>query len=189
MSTSSASIRDVGRHAIRLNLARVAFEQFCLQGFARVTFDELATAAGVSRSTFLRHFRTKEDAVLFIFDPVGHVVASVLEDDTAGVGTERLRHAVHAAVTHVSDQTPELLAVMQLVTSTSELKAGLLAKQSLWLDDALPAAIAAMPGDDVTTEARLAAAFAGITVALRVWSTDADQTLTSIMERALVPLA
>jgi AcrR family transcriptional regulator len=189
MSTSSASIRDVGRHAIRLNLARVAFEQFCLQGFGRVTFDELAAAAGVSRSTFLRHFRTKEDAVLFVFDPIGRVVASALEDGDSPAGAGRLRAAVLAAAEHVARETPELPELMRLVTATPDLTAGLLAKQALWLEDALPAAVAASPGDEVTVEARVAAAFACLTVALRAWDPATGEPLASTVERALRPLA
>ncbi|WP_225858877.1 TetR family transcriptional regulator [Streptomyces albicerus] len=58
------STRDIARAAIRAELAQVAFELFRRQGFDKVTFDGLAKAAGVSRSTFLRYFGTKEDAVL-----------------------------------------------------------------------------------------------------------------------------
>lgn len=192
MAVQSASIRKVGRHAIRLNLARVAFDQFCLQGFSQVTFDELATAAGVSRSTFLRHFRTKEDAVLFVFDPVGRIVAAKLyeeaEAEAGATGTASLREAVRAAAGHISQETPELLDVMRLVEATPELREGLLAKQSLWIEDASPAAISTTSGDEVVTEARVAAVFACFTVALRAWGSTVDEPLMTIVDRALTAL-
>jgi AcrR family transcriptional regulator len=188
MTIANASIREVGRHAIRLNLARVAFEKFCLSGFAQVTFDELASAAGVSRSTFLRHFRTKEDAVLFVFDPVGEVVASAFERGGADAGVPGLRDALRAAATQLTRETPELRDVMELVAATPELTAGLLAKQSRWMADARPAAASLSP-DPVTAEAHLAAAFACFTVALLMWGTESEESLTDLLDRALVALA
>lgn len=180
MMSSGASIRDVGRHAIRLSLARVAFERFCLQGFGQVTFDELAAAAGVSRSTFLRHFRTKEDAVLFVFDPVGATVAARIEaGDEAGA-------AVRAAADLLVRDVPELHAVLELVRDTPELRAGLSAKREHWLATALPVALAAAPdADEVVVEARLAAALACLDVALRRWGSGDHAELGVLLDRAL----
>lgn len=69
MSAAPIGTREISRHAVRAELARVAFNRFCLTGFNQVTFADLSKAAGVSRSTFLRYFGTKEDVVLFVFDP------------------------------------------------------------------------------------------------------------------------
>ncbi len=186
MSMSGASIRDVGRHAIRLRLARVAFERFCLRGFGRVTFDELADAAGVSRSTFLRYFRTKEDAVLFVFDLVGETVAAAFGSDEGGEPGHRCRTAVRTAAAQLLRETPELQAVMDLIRSTPELQAGLLAKQALWWETALPVVLAATPDEDeAVVEARLASGLACLNVALRRWSSDSEDDLQAILDRAL----
>jgi AcrR family transcriptional regulator len=188
--TGNGTMREVGRHAIRLSLARVAFDQFCLQGFGRVTFDELAAAAGVSRSTFLRHFRTKEDAVLFVFDLVGESVASTLASQEGEKSSDRLEVAVRAAAAQLERDTPELLAVMELIEATPALRAGLFAKQSIWLDTALPNALASRPENDAALcEARLACGFACLTVALRQWSADGgNETLDSVLGRTLAAM-
>ena len=182
------SIRQVGRHAIRLSLARVAFEQFCLQGFSRVTFDELASSAGVSRSTFLRHFRTKEDAILFVFDLVGRTAGSALAAGDDQEPADRLPAAVRAAAEQLLRDTPELPAVMQLIQSTPELRAGLFAKQSEWIDEALAAVSSGPPGTDaLVLEVRLACGFACLIVALRRWSAEADvESLGSVLDRTLL---
>jgi AcrR family transcriptional regulator len=187
MSGPEMTVREVGRHAIRLSLARVAFTRFCLQGFARVTFDELATAAGVSRSTFLRHFRTKEDAVLFVFDPVGEVVAEALDAADGSPASNRLAEALQTAAAQLVRDTPELRDVMELIETTPELRVGLFAKQSAWIEAALPRALDADPdGDAVRGEARLAAGFACLIVALRRWSADdGGDSLESILARTL----
>ena len=64
----AANTREIARAAVRAELGQVAFELFLREGFDKVTIDDLAAAAGVSRSTFLRYFGTKEDAVLSAFE-------------------------------------------------------------------------------------------------------------------------
>jgi AcrR family transcriptional regulator len=156
-----------------------------------VTFDELATSAGVSRSTFLRHFRTKEDAVLFVFDLVGETVASALASSNVEEPRDRLPAAIQMAAEQLVRVTPELRAVMELIEATPELRSGLFAKLSFWLETALPSALASMPDHDPAFgEARLACGFACLTVALRRWSAaGASETLDAVLERTLAALS
>lgn len=49
--------------AARERLVRAAFELFHRDGFEQTTVDEIAVRAGVGRSTFFRHFPTKESVV------------------------------------------------------------------------------------------------------------------------------
>ncbi len=48
----------------RDRLVAAAFELFAGQGYDATTVDEIATRAGTGRSTFFRHFPTKDDVVL-----------------------------------------------------------------------------------------------------------------------------
>lgn len=48
----------------RDRLVAAAFELFAGQGYDATTVDEIATRAGAGRSTFFRHFPTKDDVVL-----------------------------------------------------------------------------------------------------------------------------
>src|ERR1700733_13743286 len=73
-----SATRQVARSAVRAELASVALQQFLSHGFERVTVSDLAAVAGVSRSTFLRYFDTKEDAVLGALDPKGELIAGAL---------------------------------------------------------------------------------------------------------------
>src|SRR6266700_3918991 len=114
--------RDIARAAIRAQLAQVAFDLFRRKGFDQVTVNDLAEAAGVSRSTFLRYFRTKEEAVLCAFDTQGEQVADALrarpadEDDWTA-----LRRALDTVIEQHRQDLAGALAMTRLVQETPAL--------------------------------------------------------------------
>lgn len=133
MSPPRTNTRDIARTAIRAELAQVAFGLFLRDGFDRVTVNDLAAAAGVSRSTFLRYFGSKEDAVLGAFDSQGEQVADALrgrtkdEDDWTA-----LRRALDTVVKPHREDPAGALAMTRLVRDTPALCARRLEKQSGW---------------------------------------------------------
>jgi AcrR family transcriptional regulator len=58
----------------RERLVRAAFDLFAGQGFEQTTVDQIAARAGVGRSTFFRHFPTKDSVV---FPDHGAILAAV----------------------------------------------------------------------------------------------------------------
>jgi AcrR family transcriptional regulator len=56
--------RAVARAAVEAELSLAAYELVLEKGYGNVTLDDMAAAGGVSRSTFLRYFRTKDQAIL-----------------------------------------------------------------------------------------------------------------------------
>ncbi|UCM88148.1 TetR family transcriptional regulator [Streptomyces marincola] len=174
MSAAPVGTREIGRHAVRAELARVAFNRFCLTGFDQVTFSDLAEAAGVSRSTFLRYFGTKEDVVLFVFDPVGDVIADALDADRADEDDwSRLRNALESAVTFLVRDVQHLVTILSLVDQTPALCARLREKQTEWR----PKIVArlretASPADEspVVANVRAAAALECLWIVLGQWS-------------------
>lgn len=56
----------------RVRLLAAALEQFSERGYATVSVDDIATAAGVSRMTFYRHFRGKGDIAGTMFEQNVH---------------------------------------------------------------------------------------------------------------------
>ena len=106
--------RDIARAAVRAELAQVAFELFRSEGFDKVTLDDLAAAAGVSRSTVLRYFGTKEDRK--VADALRARPAD--EDDWTA-----LRHALDAVIGRYHEDPAGALATTRLVYDTPSLRA------------------------------------------------------------------
>lgn len=74
ISTSAESLRERRRRQTTAEISEVALRLFDEQGFAGTTVDEIASAAGVSRATFFRYFRSKEEAALHeLVDLVGEM--------------------------------------------------------------------------------------------------------------------
>ncbi|MEZ0156732.1 TetR/AcrR family transcriptional regulator [Streptomyces althioticus] len=174
MCAASVGTREISRHAVRAELARVAFNRFCLTGFDQVTFADLAQAAGVSRSTFLRYFGTKEDVVLFVFDPVGDVITGALDADEVNEDDwDRLRNALEAAVTFLVRDVRELVTILGLVEETPALCARLREKQAAWQPEIvarLRGTASSAAGSSVIATVRAAAALECLWIVLGRWS-------------------
>ena len=57
-------LREQKKQKTQAALQRAALELVAAHGFDRVTIDDIAATAGVSRTTFYRYLSTKEDALL-----------------------------------------------------------------------------------------------------------------------------
>jgi AcrR family transcriptional regulator len=172
----------------------VAFELFRREGFDKVTLDDLAAAAGVSRSTFLRYFGTKEDAVIGAFDAHGNLVADALltrpadEDDWTA-----LRRALDTVIERYHQDPAGSLATTRLVQETPALCARQLEKQSRWRPT-LARALAerhGTSGEPTLAESVLAAAAIDcLSIAVDHWSaSDGHLDLVALLDEAFATLA
>ncbi|MDT0479824.1 TetR family transcriptional regulator [Streptomyces doebereineriae] len=185
--------RDIARAAVRAELAQVAFELFRREGFDKVTLDDLAAAAGVSRSTFLRYFGTKEDAVLGAFEGQDRKVADALrarpadEDDWTA-----LRRALDAVIGRYHEDPAGALATTRLVYDTPSLCARHLEKQHSWRP-ALAEALADRAGSDgpptIALTTRAGAALDCLNIALEYWTaSDGRLDLVTLLDEAFASL-
>lgn len=73
-SSPAESLRERRRRQTTAEISEVALRLFDERGFAGTTVDEIASAAGVSRATFFRYFRSKEEAALHdLVDLIGEM--------------------------------------------------------------------------------------------------------------------
>lgn len=178
MSTDPVSVRAVSRNAVREELARVAFNRFCATGFDTVTFADLAGATGVSRSTFLRYFANKEDVVLFVFDPVGDIVAEAIRADQERTDDwDALRQAFGQAIEVLVGDAQEVLAFLDLICATPALSAHFREKQFQWRDGIVRELLGgpAEPSAVVAATVRVAAAAEAFSFTLERWRESAGK--------------
>ncbi|MFI6639137.1 TetR family transcriptional regulator [Streptomyces sp. NPDC050504] len=193
-SASKGATRGIARAAVRAELAQVAFDLFRREGFDKVTLDDLASAAGVSRSTFLRYFRTKEDAVLGAFDAQGEKLAAALRDRPAAEDDwTALRQAMDCVLAPYREDPEHSLAMATLVQQTSSLCARRLEKQDGWRT-ALARSLAERSGSPgpgtLAQSVRAAAALDCLNVALDHWTaSDARSDLDALLDEAFAVLA
>jgi AcrR family transcriptional regulator len=69
----------LSKPSARERLARAAFDLFDEQGYERTTVDDIAGRAGLGRTTFFRHYKSKEDVIFPDHDRVLEQVAVRLQ--------------------------------------------------------------------------------------------------------------
>ena len=69
----------MSKPSARERLARAAFDLFDEQGYERTTVDDIAGRAGLGRTTFFRHYKSKEDVIFPDHDRVLEQVAVRLQ--------------------------------------------------------------------------------------------------------------
>ena len=194
MDATGTITRSIGRTAVREELARGAFVQFCRDGFDGVTLDDLAAAAGVSRSTFLRYFGSKEEVVLSTFDPLGDALVDALRARPAGEDDwAALRRALDPAVRQLTREPGEGFVLLRLVGRTPALCARLREKQAGWrprLVQVLSERAAPAPPSSVVLHARVAAAMECLMTALEHWvAAEGRPELGGLVDEAFGALA
>jgi AcrR family transcriptional regulator len=188
------STREIARSAVRIQLAQAAFALIAREGFNNVTVNDLAAETGVSRSTFLRYFNGKEDAVLSAFDAHGEQLAQALRDRPADEEDwTALRRAMDTVIDRYRQDPVSALAVTRLVQDTPALRARQLARRHSWLPG-VTHALAERAGRTglvpVAVAVKSAAALECLHVAIGYWTgSDGRLSLADLLDEAFAALA
>jgi AcrR family transcriptional regulator len=123
--------RAIARAAVRAELSLAAYELVVEKGYGNVTLDGMAAAGGVSRSTFLRYFPTKDDVILVALEAHVARMADALrarpreEDDWLA-----LRRAIESFIVPIYTRHPDgAHAFTRLVLFTRALSGARLEQQ------------------------------------------------------------
>ncbi|MEU1082692.1 TetR family transcriptional regulator [Streptomyces sp. NPDC005908] len=149
-------------------IADAAVSLFLERGFDRVSVNDIAAAAEISKPTLFRYFPTKEDLVLHRFKDHQGEAARVVRDRAPGEEPMTALHRHFRAgldrrdpVTGLNDH-PEVIAFHRLVFGTPSL-AGRLARYRLEDEEALADAL----GEGIEARLRAAQALAVLQVLAR----------------------
>lgn len=142
MDPNVPDLRERRRRETRHEIALAALDLFEQRGVAATTVDEIAKAAGVSASTFFRHFKTKEESILAADLEVESEIDAWLEaaapNDIDLAGMEAIYARAAARLVEASDETKtRVLRTRRLIVGDAHLRSAAMAL-------------------DVTTQCRLA---------------------------------
>ncbi|GLW07129.1 TetR family transcriptional regulator [Microtetraspora sp. NBRC 13810] len=110
------------RSPIRRRLAEAATALFDERGYDATTVDDIAARAGVSRSTFFRHYRSKEDVIFPEHDALLAKVAARLAASTADTAVVAVCDAVRIVLAHYVDDAEVSLQRYRLVGKVPALR-------------------------------------------------------------------
>ena len=168
------SIAERKRQLVRDQLGTVALRLVASQGYDETTVDQIVAAAGVSRRTFLRYFKSKEDVVV---ESVSDIDAAVVAELVARPARESAETAVRAAlavaVEELAQEPEKSLPLARLIFGTPALHRRVLEHQSV-LQEELAAVLAQREGLDAEKDLGPAlvagVALTAFHVALQAWA-------------------
>jgi len=173
-STETLGLRERTRRAVRAEIADAALRLFVERGFDETTVDDVVAAVGVSRRSFFRYFRSKEDVVLGFLDDVGVAICAGLAarpvEEPPWVA---LRRALDEVIVAYDGDANWILALHRLIYETPSLRARHLDKQDRWhrlLTAELAARAGVDPDKDLGPRVLASTAMAALDVAISAWA-------------------
>ncbi|ABW13967.1 transcriptional regulator, TetR family [Parafrankia sp. EAN1pec] len=189
-ASGELGLRERTRRAVRAELVSVAMDLFARKGYDTTTIDEIAAAAGMSRSTFFRYFTSKEDVVLGHLSTLGRLLVDALAKRPADEDAwTALRRAFDVLLDYHAGDPQGTLGLRLMIDGSPELRARNLEKQCRWHDPLIPhiadrlGPTSTEAGIDARPEAIIGAALACLEAANRAWrATDGQAPLDKVLD-------
>lgn len=174
-------LRERRRRETRLDINRAALDLFEERGVAATTVDEIAKSAGVSPSTFFRHFKTKEESILALdLDVETEIEEWLRESDPGDIDLAGIEAIYERAGLHLVDASEDIknrvLRTRRLINGDPHLRATAIALDATSLCRLTEAVVQKLDGRESVTFARLLVESAGMTlrIAFDEWATRID---------------
>ncbi len=170
--TDAMDVRDRRHAATRDALLESAIELIESHGYAEVTVEAIAAAAGVSRRTAYRRFRTKDDILLELPRRWLRIYDDALAARPELVGREAVESASLALSAHIDAHRRETLVGLAALADSPTLASTTVAHDA-WHRRVVEV-LAGDGWDDVDAELVAGAYLGGIDSMLAVWAADPD---------------
>lgn len=190
---SSEGLWSRTRQAAIAEITKVAMDLFLERGFEATTFDDIATAAGISRRSLFRYFGTKEDIVLGHLADEGpraqQALAARPDDEPVWTALLNVMSLIDTAPATPAERE-RLFKISELMHGTPSLRARSIEKHRQWQADLLPEVRRRLGGpDDELADLRagavIASAIACLDAAGEVWTRERGaRPLRELLEAA-----
>jgi AcrR family transcriptional regulator len=95
---------DMSKPSARERLANAAFALFDEHGYEQTTVDDITERAGLGRTTFFRHYRSKEDVIFPDHDRLLEQVGERLRTSSQGTALAAVSDAVRLVLLHYVEE-------------------------------------------------------------------------------------
>ena len=130
----SGSLRERKHEFVLREIEHAAWELFGTVGFDRATVEEISRRAGVSRRTFFRYFRSKEDLLSFSVEHCGQRIARrFAEAPKSRNPLAALEEAMLAAMMEEIEDTRQPKEMLGLMLEEPSLRGRFLCALSSWI--------------------------------------------------------
>jgi AcrR family transcriptional regulator len=177
---------------MKAQVSEMALDLFLEKGYEQTTIDDICAVAGISRSTFFRYFRSKEDVFMNETSTAGEELLNALrqrpDDETPWAA---LRHALDPLIARYTTQSERARRLAELARTTPAL-ATLHQEKPANLHDLLAPEIARRLGSDPRDatdprpHAMIAAALSCLEAAVAAWiASNGTRQLTQLLKCAM----
>jgi AcrR family transcriptional regulator len=133
-SSESGSLRERKHDFVRRVLEESAMDLFVECGFENVTIEDIGRHAGVSRRTYFRYFKTKEDAIASSMRNFGTIILERFRaQDDAKEPLAALEAAFASIGVECIENNPRAHRMIELVFEVPQIRGTVLYESSLWV--------------------------------------------------------
>jgi AcrR family transcriptional regulator len=189
----TATLRERRRLLLFDEIEQAALRLFARAGYANVTVDDIAAAAGISRRTFFRYFATKEDVLVADKRVRAEHVQAAFD---ARPPDEPVLASLHQVLTDVAHEMAERREAMvlreEILAADPELRARVTGQLAPWTDlliRSVAARLRADPAVDIRPALLVLASVAAFHAALRVWIADDTADLAALFDEGATLVA
>ncbi|WP_157631857.1 TetR family transcriptional regulator [Catelliglobosispora koreensis] len=175
------------RQLVRDELAEAALKLLAFRGFEETTIDEITAAAGVSRRTFFRYYKSKEDVIIEFLGHVGEEMQAALAARPASeTPTQALRQTLTVFTDACVAYPEKSVRLTRLILTTPSLTARYLERQLEWKNKLAAQLQKRLGGkNNLRPVVLIGMAFAALDAALDTWSaSDGKQDLAELLDEA-----
>ena len=194
-ATARANLRELGKNAIRAEVAQRAIVLLDERGFDQTTVEEIASAVGISPRSFFRYFPTKEDLVIGNLMAMGQLVEEALRSRPADEAPWTALRAAMAPLVRTAEADPvNVLRSTRVGLSTAGLRARTLERNAVWADLLAPVLTERLFGQknhtEMAAQALAQSALACLYVATLAWSAgDGSESYDFLLDEAFEAVA
>lgn len=174
------------RQLVQDELTEAALKLLAFQGFEETTIDQIAAAAGVSRRTFFRYFRSKEDVIIEFLGHLGQKLTEALQSRPAGEPPVTALRQTFAIFTETYSHFPEKsIRLTKLILGSPALLARYLERQAQWRADLAVVLGQRIGASGLGPAVTAAVAFAAFDTAITAWAaSDGTADLSELTDEA-----